>query len=307
MAADNRKRKILVTGGTVFVSKFIAAYYAGQGDEVYVLNRNHHPQPAGTTLIEADRHNLGDVLKPYTFDAVLDVTAYTGEDVTALLDALGAFEDYVLISSSAVYPENLPQPFREEQPAGENKYWGAYGAGKIAAETALLERVPHAYILRPPYLYGPMNNVYREAFVFECAQKRRKFYLPGDGSMKLQFFHVADLCRCIDGVLCRHPGRHIFNVGNDTVVSVREWAAQCYAAAGKTPVFEEVYSEENQRKYFCFSDYEYRLDVTGQQALIEGTVPLERGLQEAYAWYCGHAQDVRRRGYLEYIEAELES
>ena len=33
-----------------------------------------------------------------------------------------------------------------------------------------------------------MHNVYREAFVFECALADRKFYLPKDGEMKLQFF-----------------------------------------------------------------------------------------------------------------------
>ena len=67
-------RKILVTGGTVFVSRYVAEYFAGRGDEVYVLNRNHHTQPSGTILIEADRHNLGDVLRQNTFDTVLDVT-----------------------------------------------------------------------------------------------------------------------------------------------------------------------------------------------------------------------------------------
>ena len=39
-------RKLLVTGGTVFVSRYVAEYYAKKGDEVYVLNRNHHT-PAG--------------------------------------------------------------------------------------------------------------------------------------------------------------------------------------------------------------------------------------------------------------------
>jgi len=34
-------RKILVTGGTIFVSRYIAEYFAGKGDAVYVLNRNH--------------------------------------------------------------------------------------------------------------------------------------------------------------------------------------------------------------------------------------------------------------------------
>ena len=48
------------------------------------------------------------------------------------------------------------------------------------------------------YLYGPMNNVYREAFVFECALKERAFYLPKDGRMNLHFFHVHDLCLFMD-------------------------------------------------------------------------------------------------------------
>lgn len=299
-------RKILVTGGTVFVSKYIASYYAEQGDEVYVLNRNHHTQPDKTILIEADRHNLGTVLKQYTFDAVLDVTAYTGEDVSYLLDALENFEsahsDYVMISSSAVYPETLPQPFSENQQTGENKYWGAYGTNKIDAENELLKRVPDAYILRPPYLYGPMNNVYREAFVFECADRNRKFYLPKKGDMKLQFFHVRDLCRCIDSILSRHPSNHIFNVGNEKCISIREWVEQCYRAAGHAAEYVEVYKDINQREYISFYDYEYRLDVSRQKELIETTILLEDGLKEAYLWYREHKDEVNRKGFIEYID-----
>lgn len=48
----------------------------------------------------------------------------------------------------------------------------------LRAEAPLLKRKPEAYILMPPYLYGQMNNVYREAFVFDCAMADRKFYLP---------------------------------------------------------------------------------------------------------------------------------
>ncbi len=35
--------KILVTGGTVFVSRYVAEYYAQKGRDVYVLNRNTRP------------------------------------------------------------------------------------------------------------------------------------------------------------------------------------------------------------------------------------------------------------------------
>ena len=65
-------KKILVTGGTVFVSRYIAEYYVQKGDEVYVLNRNTKEQSEGVTLIEADRHNLLDILKGYSFDVVID-------------------------------------------------------------------------------------------------------------------------------------------------------------------------------------------------------------------------------------------
>ena len=109
-------RKLLVTGGTAFVSRYTAEYFRRRGDEVYVLNRGTGVQSDGVTPIIADRHALGDKLRGYRFDAVIDVTCYTREDAADLLDALGEFGDFVMISSSAVYPETLPQPFSEDMP-----------------------------------------------------------------------------------------------------------------------------------------------------------------------------------------------
>lgn len=56
-------KKILVTGGTVFVSRYIAEYYVAKNWEVYVLNRNTSEQSKGVRLIKADRHDLGEVLR----------------------------------------------------------------------------------------------------------------------------------------------------------------------------------------------------------------------------------------------------
>ena len=56
-------KKILITGGTAFVSKYAAKYFVEHGYDVYVVNRNSKPQVKGVTLIESDRHNLGDKLK----------------------------------------------------------------------------------------------------------------------------------------------------------------------------------------------------------------------------------------------------
>ncbi|MBP3458248.1 MAG: NAD-dependent epimerase/dehydratase family protein [Lachnospiraceae bacterium] len=296
---------ILVTGGTVFVSRYVAEYFAKKGNQVFVLNRNTRSQPKGVTLIEGDRNCLADKLKGYHFDAVLDVTAYTGKDIENLINALDEINDYIFISSSAVYPETMPQPFKEETPCGANFVWGSYGLDKIEAEKYLEKHVPHAYILRPPYLYGPMQNIYREPFVFECAQKDRTFYIPKDGSMNLQFFHVEDLCRFIEIILEKKPQNHIFNVGNDEVVSINEWVRLCYETAGKELKIKNVDGSYPQRSYFSFHDYEYRLDVSRQKELMPDTKPLADGLKESYEWYCGHLDFVNKKPYLDYIDNEI--
>ena len=298
-------KTMLVTGGTVFVSRYAAEHFLRRGWKVYVLNQGSRQQSEGVELIRADRHNLGDALRAYHFDAVLDVTAYDAQDVNDLLDGLTSFDDYILISSSAVYPETGAQPFRENAAIGLNAYWGRYGTDKIAAEQALHARRPDAYILRPPYLYGRGNNVYREAFAFDCALADRPFYLPGDGGMKLHFFHVEDMCRFAEILLEAQPEQRIFNVGNPETVTLRDWVTACYTACGKEPSFLSVAPDVEQRQYFPFYSYEYALDVSAQCAMMADFIPLEDGLADSLRWYRTHGDEVRRKPLLEYIDRYL--
>ncbi|MCR4651246.1 MAG: NAD-dependent epimerase/dehydratase family protein [Lachnospiraceae bacterium] len=298
-------KKILITGGTTFVSKYAAEYFVNAGYEVYVLNRNTKPQVRGVKLIEGDRHNLKGILRELSFDVVADITAYNEKDIVDLVTELGAYGQYIMISSSAVYPEYGNQPFLEESEKSVNKFWGTYGTDKIAAEKALLERVKDAYILRPPYLYGPMNNVYREAFVFDCALADRKFYLPKDGDMKLQFFHVKDLCKLMEVIINEKPENHILNVGNVEAVSIKEWVTKCYESLGKTPSFVNVYEDIEQRNYFSFYNYEYYLDVSRQSKIYPETLSLVDGLKDAAEWYLEHSAEVNKKPYFEFIDKNL--
>lgn len=298
---------ILVTGGTVFASRYTAEYFRDKGHNVYVLNRGSREQSEGVTLIQADRHSLNGQLKQYHFDAVIDVTAYNKTDIQDLLDELGEIKQYIFVSSSAVYPETNAQPFTEKQNCGVNCHWGAYGTDKIAAEEYLLARVPQAYAIRPPYLYGKMNNLYREAFVFDCAEKDRKFYLPKEGSMPLQFFDIEDMCRFIEILLEVKPEQHVFNVGNPGTVTIKEWAKYCYKALGKEVQFEAVYSDVNQREYFPFHDYGYQLDVTEMLKLMPEVKPMEQGLKESYDWYKENHELVRVKPLIQYIDEKIKA
>ncbi|GAA0127549.1 SDR family oxidoreductase [Clostridium sp. CTA-19] len=297
---------ILVTGGTGFVSKYVVKYFQSNNYEVYVLNRGTKQQIENVNLICADRNNLKDCLKDYSFDAIIDVCAYNQQDIKNILDAVGEFKDYIFISSSAVYPETNIQPFSENQRTGFNKIWGKYGTDKIEAEKYLFSKVPNGYILRPPYLYGPMQNIYREPFVFECALKNRKFYIPNDGKMKLQFFHVDDLCKVIEKILEKHPKDHIFNVGNSELVDINTFIELCYKVVD-TPL-EKVYitNHSNQRDYFSFYNYEYSLDVTRQSELLVEQKDLFEGLKESYEWFKNNFNEVGKKEYIKYIEQNFE-
>ena len=272
---------------------------------MYVLNRGNRPRSDAVTLIKADRHDLGDTLKEKNFDAVIDVCAYNETDIRDLLDGLGEFGCYIMVSSSAVYSETLSQPFSEGQAVGANTIWGKYGTDKIAAENALLERVPNAYIIRPPYLYGKMNNLYREAFVFECAEKGAPFYIPKDGGMPLQFFDIEDMCRFMEILLDKRPERRVFNVGNLESVTVSEWVKKCYAVLEKTPEFVSVGAHIPQRGYFPFYDYGYVLDVTAMSELMPEVKPLEEGLRQSYEWFTANRELVVRKPLLEFIAKNL--
>ncbi|MBQ1992113.1 MAG: NAD-dependent epimerase/dehydratase family protein [Clostridia bacterium] len=296
--------KILVTGGTTFVSKYVAEYFVNKGNEVYVINRNTREQVDGVVLIEGDRMNLDDKLKNLHFDVVVD-TAYNKEQVSTLVNSIGSFNDYIFISSSAVYPETNPQPFTEKQICGKNSVWGDYGINKLEAEKYLQENVKQAYILRPPYFYGVYENLHREALPFDCAMANRKFYLP-ENEMKLQFFNVFDLCRFIEILLEKHPENKIFNVGNKEAVTIKQWVELCYKVAGKTPEFVTINKNIAQRDYFCFYDYNYYLDVAKQYELMPETMDLEKGLKEQFEWYKNNIDSVyNRKPYFEYIDKNL--
>ncbi len=50
--------------------------------------------------------------------------------------------------------------------------------------------------------------------------------------MKLQFFHVKDLCGLME-VIIIIKDEHIFNVGNIEAVSIKEWVTICYKSLEK--------------------------------------------------------------------------
>src|SRR5436190_1741201 len=137
--------RVLVIGGTEFVSLHLVRALIRDGHEVVVLNRGRRRErlPAGVRTIICDRTDhaaLRATLVGERVDALVDV-AYaptTGADVEAALEALaGRLGHALLVSTGRVYDHSLPIPYSEDTPRG--LYWGEYAKNKIAGEEAVTQ------------------------------------------------------------------------------------------------------------------------------------------------------------------------
>ncbi len=205
--------RVLVLGGTEFISLALVRALLRDGHTVTVLNRGRRADrlpPTVETIIcdRKDHARLTSTLAGARFDAVYDI-AYaptTGEDVAALADAVATGRPHVVfVSTGRVYDHALPIPYSETTPRGY--YWGEYARHKIAGEDALLDRhrtrgLP-VTIVRPTHVLGPLNTRNNETFFFDRIIRGRPVLVPGDGGWFRQFGHVEDLADALASMLGR--------------------------------------------------------------------------------------------------------
>jgi nucleoside-diphosphate-sugar epimerase len=203
--------RVLVIGGTEFISLHLVRALLRDGHAVTVLNRGRRGArlPAGVRAIACDRKDhaaLRAALAGERADGLVDVTyaPTTGEDVEALLDALdGRVGHAVFVSTGRVHDHALPIPYDEDAP--RSLYWGEYARLKIAGEDAYLRRAgaggPAATIVRPTHVYGPLNTRNNETFFFDRLVRGRPVLVPGRGGWLRQFGHVEDLADAIAAML----------------------------------------------------------------------------------------------------------
>ena len=83
---------------------------------------------------------MENVLKNIDVDIIIDVSAYTEEQVDILHKVMkNRFKQYILISSASVYNNIECTPVNEESHTGENLIWGDYAKNKYLAEKKTIE------------------------------------------------------------------------------------------------------------------------------------------------------------------------
>ena len=196
--------RLLVLGGTVFLSRAVAAEAVRRGHEVTCAARGASGSvPDGATLVQVDRTQplpeLGE------FDAVVDVA----RQPSWVRAAVAAYSDahWVFVSTVNVYaddatpggtPANLPlvEPIHEDTDLKDNPE--AYGPMKVACEQLVLDGAASAMVMRPGLIVGPGDPTGRFSYwprrlALGRTQGASEVLAPGDPADLMQVADVRDL------------------------------------------------------------------------------------------------------------------
>lgn len=301
----------LVIGGTLFIGRHLVEALLAAGHNVSVLHRNPDSAlPDGVDSVIADRNDSAAVrsaLSGRKFDAVFD-NVYDWQrgtnaeqvEATARACAGDRLERYVFMSSVAAYGEGLNRT--EDEPLAAPDHPDSYVRNKAESERALFrlhvaDGFP-AITLRPPFIYGPENPFYREAFFWDRIRDNRPVIVPGDGGRLMQFVYVFDLVWCAMRVLGTPAAvGQAFNVADIDAVTQQE-AVQAFAnAAGREVRIVHVPRERalaagghpmGPKLYFAvyYDLPSITMDVTkARDVLGFGPTSFDQGLHRTYEWW----------------------
>lgn len=289
-------KKILIMGGNQFVGKEIVKNFLEKDYIVYVLNRGTRKNIEGVFFLKADRNNYietENILKNIEVDIIVDVSAYTEEQVDILQKVMkDRFKQYILISSASVYNSIESAPVNEESETGENLIWRDYAKNKYLAEQKTIEN-SNLYnfkytIYRPFYIYGIGNNLDRENYFFSRIKYDLPIYIPSKNNI-IQFGYVEDLALAIESSINNSDFyNQIFNISGDEYVTMSEFIEICAKVINKKTTIKYVDTEKSQikvRDWFPFRE----VNLFGDISKLENTgfrnaYSLVQGLEKTYKY-----------------------
>jgi nucleoside-diphosphate-sugar epimerase len=238
--------RILIIGGTRNLGPELVAALLAREHRVTVLNRGHTPDdlPAEVERLRADRTQpllLGAALAGRSWDAVVDLTLYTGADARIVVDLLdGRTGHYLFVSTGQVYlvRDGAPRPTREEDydgpllpepPPGTRDHanW-RYGMDKRAAEDVLAEAHAAAGFpftsLRLPMVNSARDHYDRLYGYLLRLHDRGPIVAPAEVDLPLRHVYGGDVVRIIADLVEGGEGKgRAYNLAQDETLTLEEF------------------------------------------------------------------------------------
>jgi 2'-hydroxyisoflavone reductase len=305
-----RRMRTLVIGGTLFIGREIVRRLALRGHDVTVLHRrDQHDLGPDIHNIQADRGDLpalSRALGDGRFDAVFDV-AYdwqkgtTAAQVEAAARACGEpLQRYVFISSIAAYRPG--EGLRESDPLVPDDSPNLYAQHKASSERALFRLHAESDFpvttFRPPFVHGPRQPFYREAFFWDRLRDGRPVILPDGGDGAMQWVSVSDLAEtCVRSLEVPEAAGEAFNIAHVEPLTQRSFVEVLAHVLGVTPSFAPLPRAAIHAAggnaftgNLYFGEY---LDLPPYVSVVEKAprvlgvtpTPLDAALRESFAWY----------------------
>ena len=251
-------------------------------DELWEVLRTLRPQ--GEEDLEAI---INLAARPGVRQSIVDPFKYFQTNVIGALNLIEwacreGIPRYVLASSSSVYGESCPRPFRED--ARTDEPVSPYAASKKAAEVLC-----HAYhylygidvtVLRYFTVYGPAGRPDMAMFRFiRWVAEGETIRIYGDGEQERDFTYVDDIASGTVKAL-ELSGFNVINLGSDRPVTVNEVLRVISAQLGKEPAVSFLPPEKTDVRATW-------ANISRARSLIawEPETALEDGVRAAIDWY----------------------
>ncbi|MGA2738627.1 MAG: SDR family oxidoreductase [Bryobacteraceae bacterium] len=305
--------KVLVIGGTSFIGRHLVKELCDAGHDVAVLHRQAaHGLPRRVENLMADRNDAESVqqaLDERRFDVVYDNVydwerGTTAAQVQATVRACGdRVSRYIFMSSVAAYGDGLNH--YEGDALAPDNHPDTYVRNKATTERMLFRMHQRhglpVVTFRPPFIYGPGNPFYREAFFWDRMRLARPILIPGDGHRLMQFVYVKDLVRAlIRAMEVPNAAGEAFNIGDSRALTQAEVVQALATAAGKAPQLMRIPREAithlggnpmGDPAYFgVYFDVPPITEKMGKAVRVLGVrpTPFDEGLKATWRWYLRH-------------------
>lgn len=291
--------RILVIGGSGFVSGTVARTALEQGHRVTVVTRGQRPLPEGVSAIVADRQDRQTFAEAIagaggTWDYVLDCIAYKADDARQDVEVFrGRTPHLFFISTDFVYD---PAYRRFPQPEEENHFLtdDSYGANKRRCEEVLLGSDlgdMHYTIVRPCHIYGPGSELgclpkhSRDPQLIERLRAGETLELVGGGYFLQQPVFVRDLAEfALSARTNSNSYDQIYNMYGPDIIESRYYYRVIAEYLGVPCRIAEVpvdrYRDEHPEHLSFLTHRIASLDKMRAHGLKVPATPIEQGLHE---------------------------
>ncbi len=262
--------KILVIGGSRFIGKHVIEQLNREKHEITVLNRGNvnrdkylHPNNVHLKVDRNDKDAMMKNLSDMEFDVVYDICCITEAQARISYECLkGKINRYVHVSSASVYDERSEVinyiPITEDHPyAILNDDTHPYVRSKTEVELFFLAMFKDngfpVTIVRPTFVYGPDNYIYREAYFFDRISNEQPILLPDHGLFDMTFVDdLAELIIFLGKADIKVLGQ-VYNSSTGFLISGDMFANMVGKIVGKKPkvvhltkkIYEELQLPEN--------------------------------------------------------------